>query len=71
MSQTAIFGPVLATMALTFIVWAYMYVRRIRFITSSDLAPGDLSAPGALAQLSPPAVNNPSAGRAVLDYLTP
>jgi hypothetical protein len=60
MSQTAIFGPVLATMALTFIVWVYMYVRRIRFITSNDLAPGDLSAPGALAQLSPPAVNNPS-----------
>jgi hypothetical protein len=60
MPQTAIFGPVFATMALTFVVWVYMYVRRIRFITSNDLAPGDLSAPGALAQLSPPAVNNPS-----------
>jgi hypothetical protein len=60
MPQTAIFGPVFATMALTFVVWVYMYVRRIRFITGSKLAPQDLIAPGALAQLSPPAVNNPS-----------
>ena len=33
MSQTAIFGPVFATTFLTFIVWVYMYVRRIRFLT--------------------------------------
>src|SRR5690242_1639125 len=60
MDQTAIFGPFFATMLLTFIVWVYMYVRRIRFITSRNLSPGDLSKPGELARLSPAAVSNPS-----------
>jgi len=60
MEQRAIFGPFLATMLLTLIVWVYMYVRRIRFITSSNLSPGDLSKPGELARLSPAAVSNPS-----------
>jgi hypothetical protein len=60
MDQIAIFGPFFATMLLTFIVWAYMYVRRIRFITSRNLSPGDLSKPGELARLSPAAVSNPS-----------
>jgi hypothetical protein len=58
--QTAIFGPFFATMLLTLIVWAYMYVRRIRFITLSKLNPKDLAVPGELARLSPPAVSNPS-----------
>jgi len=60
MEQTAIFGPFFATMLLTFVVWVYMYVRRIRFITSSNLSPGDLSKPGELARLSPAAISNPS-----------
>jgi hypothetical protein len=60
MAQTAIFGPVFATMLLTFAVWVYLYVRRIHFITRSQLSPKDLAVPGALAQLSPPAVSNPS-----------
>jgi len=60
MEQRAIFGPFLATMLLTLIVWVYMYMRRIRFITSSNLSPGDLSKPGELARLSPAAVSNPS-----------
>ena len=60
MPQTAIFGPVFATMLLTFVVWAYMYVRRIRFITANRLDPKQLALPGVLAQLSPPAVANPS-----------
>ena len=60
MPQTAIFGPVFATVFLTFVVWVYMYVRRIRFIRSSKISPKDLAVPGALAQLSPPEVSNPS-----------
>ena len=60
MSQTAIFGPVFATVFLTFLVWVYMYVRRVGFITQNELSPKDLAVPGALAQLSPPAVSNPS-----------
>lgn len=60
MSQSAIFGPVFATILLTFAVWVYMYVRRIGFINSQNLSPSDLAVPGALAELSPAEVSNPS-----------
>jgi len=60
MTQQAIFGPFFATIFLTFLVWIYMYVRRIRFITRNALSPDDLAVPGELARLSPPAVSNPS-----------
>jgi hypothetical protein len=60
MTQTAIFGPFFATMFLTLVVWVYMYVRRISFISGNQLNPQELAVPGALAQLSPPAVSNPS-----------
>ena len=59
MPQTAIFGPFFATILLTLVVWVYMYVRRIGFIRSHQIASQDLT-PGKLAQLSPPAVSNPS-----------
>ena len=59
MPQTAIFGPVFATMLLTLVVWIYMYVKRIGFIRSLNITPGELS-PARLAELSPPAVANPS-----------
>ena len=58
MAQTAIFGPVFAMIALTFLVWTYMYSRRIPFIQSLD--PGIALTPAKLAELSPPAVANPS-----------
>jgi hypothetical protein len=60
MTQSAIFGPVFATVLLTFVVWVYMYIRRIRFINGNDISPADLAVPGALAELSPPEVSNPS-----------
>jgi hypothetical protein len=60
MKQTAIFGPFFANMLLTLVVWIYMYIRRIDFITRSKLSPGQLSVPGELARLSPAAVSNPS-----------
>src|SRR5215470_10457008 len=60
MAQQAIFGPFFATMLLTLIVWVYMYVRRIYFITASKLSPQDLAVPGELSRRSPPAVSNPS-----------
>jgi len=60
MAQTAIFGPFFATMLLTLVVWVYMYSRRISFINSSKINSADLAVPGALAQLSSPAVSNPS-----------
>ena len=58
MVQTAIFGPVFAMIVLTFAVWTYMYMRRIPFIQSLD--PQIVLTPAKLAELSPPAVANPS-----------
>ena len=60
MTQAAIFGPFFATIFLTLVVWIYMYVRRIAFITRSKISPRELAAPGALAKVSPAAVSNPS-----------
>ncbi len=60
MAQTAIFGPFFATMLLTLLVWVYMYVRRIGFITKNGISPRDLAVPGKLARLSPAAVSSPS-----------
>ncbi len=60
MTQTAIFGPFFAAMLLTLVVWIYMYVRRISFITRNKITPKELAVPGALAQRSPPEVSNPS-----------
>jgi hypothetical protein len=60
MQQTAIFGPVLALMTLTLLVWIFMYVRRIGFIRGLRLDPRQLEIPGELARLSPAAVSNPS-----------
>ena len=59
MIQEAIFSPFFATILLTILVWVYMYIRRINFIVSRKLNPKELT-PIALAQLSPPAVSNPS-----------
>lgn len=60
MTQDKIFSPFFATVFLTLLVWVYMYIRRIRFLTSSKIAQVDLSVPGTLAQISPPDVSNPS-----------
>ena len=60
MDSSAIFAPFFVMMFLTFVVWAYMYARRIPFINSLKLKPEDLAKPGELARLSPPAVSNPS-----------
>jgi hypothetical protein len=60
MTQDTIFSPFFATVFLTFLVWVYMYIRRISFITSRKLTPNELAVPGALAQISPPSVSNPS-----------
>src|ERR1700691_3225696 len=59
MNSTSIFAPFFAMIALTFVVWVYMYARRIPFIIRSKLTPEQLS-PLELARLSPPAVANPS-----------
>jgi hypothetical protein len=60
MPQTAIFGPFFGIILLTLIVWVYMYIRRISFLTANKIKPAEISTPAALAQISPPAVANPS-----------
>ena len=60
MDQTAIFGPFLAMMTLTFVVWVFMYVKRIGWIQASGVTPTELAIPGRLAELTPPDVSNPS-----------
>ena len=58
--QLAIFSPFFATILLTIIVWVYMYIRRINFLQATKISPEQLTRPGELARLSPPAVSNPS-----------
>ncbi|MEG5000423.1 MAPEG family protein [Microcoleus sp. B4-D4] len=60
MTQDAIFSPFFATVFITLLVWVYMYIRRISFITSKKLSQKDFAVPGALAQISPASVSNPS-----------
>ena len=60
MSQSAIFGPFLAMLLLTFMVWTYMFFRRIHFFQANGIQPADLDSPEALAQISTPAISLPS-----------
>jgi hypothetical protein len=59
MTQNAIFSPFFAMVLLTFVVWIYMYFRRLSFIASKKLKAEELT-DSMLAQISPPAVSNPS-----------
>lgn len=59
MAETTLFGPFFLMMGLTMVVWIYMYVRRIAFLNSQEIEPNDLT-PARLAEISPPAVANPS-----------
>ncbi|GEM_PF-3944210 len=43
MAQTASFGSLFAMMLLTLLVWVYMYIRRIRFLTKSNRSPKHLA----------------------------
>ena len=60
MTQEDIFSPFFAMLLLTFLVWLYMYVRRINFLNSNKIDSQDLIGSDALAKISPPNVSNPS-----------
>jgi hypothetical protein len=60
MTQTSIFSPFFATIFLTLIVWIYLYIRRLSFISSLNINQQELAVPGVLTKLSPPSVINPS-----------
>lgn len=59
MDQNKIFGPLLALMLLTVIVWIYMYSKRLPFIRSLGLKPEEIT-PALLASQAPPSVSTPS-----------
>lgn len=59
MTQDAIFSPFFAMAFLTLLVWVYMYIRHISFITSRKLNQKDL-VPSTFAKISPATVSNPS-----------
>ena len=59
MEQSSIFAPMFGMFVLTFIVWVYMYSRRIPFIQSNNFTPEQLAG-GEFTKLSPPYVVNPS-----------
>ncbi len=59
MHEHAIFAPMLTMFVLTFVVWVYMYAKRIPFITQNELGPDELR-PARFAEIQPPDVSNPS-----------
>ena len=59
MDQVHIFAPFIGTMLLTFVVWLFMYGRRIPFVLSRKVSPQQMTRLE-LERLSPPQVSNPS-----------
>ena len=51
--------PVIVVMLLTFVVWLFLFSKRMPFILSMDASSRDLS-PAELARRAPPSVRNPS-----------
>jgi hypothetical protein len=58
--SASIIQPVLALMLLTMVVWIYMYIRRISYISQHRLDPSSINSPEALTAALPAAVNAPS-----------
>jgi hypothetical protein len=58
--QSAIFVPFLGVMLLTFLVWLYMYIRRLRFLIGHDLDPQTVSTPDKAARVIPGHINRAS-----------
>jgi hypothetical protein len=59
MDQTSIFLPFFTMIALTILVWFYMYARRLPFIIRNKLGPEQLT-PIAFLKLAPPSVLTPA-----------
>ena len=59
MEQKLIFLPMFSVLLLTFVVWTYMYIKRIPFIQKGNFTPEQLT-PLEFAKLSPPEISNPS-----------
>jgi hypothetical protein len=57
MVNSPIFGPFFAMLMLTFIVWVYMYIRRIRYMVTNRIHPQKLTTPEKGAALIAEQVN--------------
>ena len=60
MSGEQIFAPVFGMMLLTFVVWLFMYVRRLHFIVSNRIDTRKLTTPEQGAKLIPESVSWPA-----------
>ncbi len=59
MQQSAIFTPFFCMLLLTFMVWVYMYYKRIPFLQNCGIDLQDLTK-SKIEEISPAAVSNPS-----------
>lgn len=57
MDGQELFGPFFAVITLTFVVWVYMYIRRINFIVTHRIHPQKLTTPDKGAALISEQVN--------------
>ena len=60
MNNAAIFLPMLATMALTAVVWFYMYAKRILAMRKAGVSVQTYTTPEKISELLPEAVNFPA-----------
>ena len=60
MAGEAIFGPFFGMLLLTFVVWVYLYVRRLAFIKANRIDAQQLTTPVRGEQLIPEDVSYPS-----------
>ena len=55
-----ILNPLVAMMVLTFVVWVFMYARRLGYMVRHDIDPQEVNTPQKMAQRLPEAVEAPS-----------
>lgn len=60
MSGAELLQPVAAMMLLTFVVWVYLYVRRLGYVAAEKLPADQFASPELLNAALPEAVNRPS-----------
>lgn len=60
MPGEAIFGPFFSMLLLTFVVWVYLYVRRLAFIKANNIDAQQLTTPVRGEQIIPEEVSYPS-----------
>ncbi len=60
MAPESIFAPFVAMLALTFVVWVYMYYRRLSFLFAHNIDPQSLTSRDEVAGKYPPVIAYPS-----------